>query len=135
MEASLKINNVQLTKLSSKMLSITSQQKVKTEKSIENQEIPRKKYKRKEKQLTPEQIEVFKQAFEIFDIDHSGSIDKEELSSLLNALGFAYNEAQTTKIFDEVDCDHSGVIELDEFISFMSRQIVTLVLFSWILTT
>lgn len=75
--------------------------------------LPEKKYKKKEKQLTPEQIEVFKQAFEIFDVDHSGSIDKEELSSLLNALGFRYSEAQTTKIFESVDKDGSGVIELD----------------------
>lgn len=34
------------------------------------------KYKRKEKQLTQEQIEVFRQAFDIFDSDHSGNIDK-----------------------------------------------------------
>jgi Ca2+-binding EF-hand superfamily protein len=57
-----------------------------------NEPVPnQKKYKRKEKQLTPEQVEVFKQAFEIFDVDHSGNIDREELSSLLSALGFNYS--------------------------------------------
>jgi Ca2+-binding EF-hand superfamily protein len=93
MESSLKVNEVQLTKISSKLLSAASQNKLKTEKTITNNEPlpPQKKYKKKEKQLTPEQVEVFKQAFEIFDVDHSGSIDKEELASLLNALGFNYN--------------------------------------------
>jgi Ca2+-binding EF-hand superfamily protein len=127
MEGSLKVNELQLTKISSKLLSAASQNKVKSEKTVTNGEpLPnQKKYKRKEKQLTAEQVEVFKQAFEIFDVDHSGNIDREELSSLLNALGFNYNEAQTTRIFDEVDSDHSGVIEINEFISFMSKQIVT----------
>jgi Ca2+-binding EF-hand superfamily protein len=46
-------------------------------------------------------------------VDHSGNIDREELSSLLNALGFNYSEAQTTRIFDEVDSDKSGVIEIN----------------------
>lgn len=77
MENSLKINPLQLTKISSKILSVASQNKLLSDKTIEVVEpLPEKKYKKKEKQLTPEQIEVFKQAFEIFDIDHSGSIDK-----------------------------------------------------------
>lgn len=136
MEGSLKVNEVQLSKISSKILSAASQNKMKSDKTIPNNDPApvQKKYKRKEKQLTPEQVEVFKQAFEIFDVDHSGSIDKEELSSLLNALGFTYNEAQTTKIFDEVDTDHSGVIEINEFINFMSKQIVTLLTLSSTLT-
>ena len=67
---------------------------------------------------------MFRQAFEIFDVDHSGSIDREELSSLLSALGFNYTEAQVQRIYDEVDDDGSGVIEINEFIKFMSMQMV-----------
>ena len=51
---------------------------MKSEKTVaDNEPLPnQKKYRKKEKQLTPEQIEVFKQAFEIFDVDHSGNIDR-----------------------------------------------------------
>ena len=42
---------------------------------------------------------MFRQAFEIFDVDHSGAIDQEELTSLMQALGFNYSEAEMAKIF------------------------------------
>ena len=41
------------------------------------QERKKKKYRVKDKPLTPDQIDVFRQAFEIFDSDHSGAIDQE----------------------------------------------------------
>lgn len=123
MENNLKFDEQQLNKISSKLLSFTSQKRFGSDHAVKS-EAPRKRYKRKEKQLTPEQVEVFKQAFEIFDSDHSGNIDREELTSLLNALGFNYSESQIVKIFEEVDSDGSGVIEINEFVKFMSRQIV-----------
>lgn len=77
------------------------------------QERKKRKYKVKDKPLTPDQIEVFRQAFEIFDVDHSGAIDQEELTSLMLALGFNYTEAEMTRIFEEVDTDGSGEIEVN----------------------
>jgi Ca2+-binding EF-hand superfamily protein len=94
------------------------------------QERKKKRYRAKDKPLTHDQIEVFRQAFEIFDVDHSGAIDQEELTSLMHALGFNYSEEEMTKIFEEVDTDGSGVIEVNEFITFISRQIVLLSLLS-----
>lgn len=48
MEANLKISSLQLNKLSSKMLSVASQNKLKSEKTLSSGEhIPRKKYKKK----------------------------------------------------------------------------------------
>lgn len=79
-------------------------------------------------------MDVFRQAFEIFDVDHSGAIDQEELTSLLHALGFNYSQLEMAKIFEEVDTDGSGLIEVNEFITFISRQIVTfIIIFSLIL--
>jgi Ca2+-binding EF-hand superfamily protein len=40
------------------------------------QERKKKKYRAKEKALTPDQVDVFRQAFDIFDVDHSGAIDQ-----------------------------------------------------------
>ena len=58
----------------------------------------KRKYKKKQKPLTQEQIEVFRQAFEIFDSNHSGSIDEGELKSLMSALGYNYTDEQIKKI-------------------------------------
>lgn len=85
---------VQREKLSTKILSLASNARLehnnqpnKTNASMKGH----KKYRKKQKPLTNEQVEVFRQAFEIFDSDHSGNIDQEELGSLLNALGFDYS--------------------------------------------
>lgn len=74
--------------------------------------------------LTQQQIDVFRQAFEIFDTDHSGYIDKTELGSLLHAMGFDYTPTEIAQVFNSIDKDGSGMIEVDQFIDFMSKQIV-----------
>ena len=47
-----------------------------------------KKKKTKTVTLTPEQMDEIDQAFHLFDKDHSGQIDKEELKDAMRALGF-----------------------------------------------
>jgi Ca2+-binding EF-hand superfamily protein len=130
MENSLKIDDEVFGKMSSKIMSLATNQKLKSE-DVMPQERKKRKYKVKDKPLTPDQIEVFRQAFEIFDVDHSGAIDHEELTSLMLALGFNYTEAEMTRIFEEVDTDGSGEIEVNEFIEFMSKQIVLVYPLSW----
>ncbi len=130
MESNLKIDEIMMHKLSSKIMSMNTHQKVETEKLIVQQSHKKIRYKRKQRPLTTEQIEVFKQAFEIFDFDHSGNIDQAELSSLMQALGFNYTDAQMDAIFKGVDTDGSGLIEVGEFITFMSKQLVNFLLFS-----
>ena len=41
------------------------------------------------------------------------TIDEEELSALMTALGYECGPGQIRKIMDEVDEDGSGVIEMD----------------------
>ena len=88
-------------------MSLATNQKLKSEEGIP-QERKKKKYKAKEKALTHDQVDVFRQAFDIFDADHSGAIDQAELTSLMQALGFNYSPAQMQLIFEEVDTDGSG---------------------------
>lgn len=90
MENSLKIDEEVFGKVSSKIMSLATNQKLKSEDAMP-QERKKKRYRAKEKPLTPDQIDVFRQAFEIFDVDHSGAIDQEELTSLMMALGFNYS--------------------------------------------
>ena len=62
MENNLKIEEGDYQKLSSKIMSIATNQKLKSEEVLP-QERKKKKYRVKEKPLTPDQIDVFRQAF------------------------------------------------------------------------
>ena len=93
-------------------MSLATNQKLKSQDAIP-QERKKKKYKAKEKPLTLDQVDVFRQAFQIFDADQSGAIDQAELNSLMQALGFNYSAAEMQKIFEEVDTDGSGQIEVN----------------------
>jgi len=53
MENNLKIDELQLNKISSKLLSLTTQKKMGTDNGLKTEAAIKRKYKRKEKQLTP----------------------------------------------------------------------------------
>jgi len=84
----------------------------------------KKKVRRKRKDLSEEQIEVFKQAFDLFDADGSGVIDANELKEAMRALGFEVTKKQVDEMIEEVDQDGSGTIDLDEFIYMMKKKLV-----------
>lgn len=58
-------------------------------------------------------------AFDRFDIDGSGAIDKEELAMALGTLRIATDETLVDKIMDQFDEDGDGEVTLDEFESFL----------------
>ena len=58
--------------------------------------------------------EVF-EIFKAYDRDGSGSIDRSELTRLLEALGMTPGEEELSIALDVVDANHSGKISWDEF--------------------
>mmetsp|Transcript_97480 Transcript_97480/g.179131 ORF Transcript_97480/g.179131 Transcript_97480/m.179131 type:complete len:80 (-) Transcript_97480:258-497(-) len=58
----------------------------------------------------------YKEAFDHFDIDGSGSIDAEELKVGMQALGLEPNNHEIQKMISDVDNDGSGKIEYEEFL-------------------
>ena len=58
--------------------------------------------------------EVF-EIFRVYDRDGSGSIDRQEFSRLLEALGSSPSEDELAVALDVVDANHSGKISWDEF--------------------
>merc|ERR1719247_3333118 len=50
------------------------------------------------KALDKEEVEEVAELFGLFDMDHSGSLDEEELGSLIRALGFRVNQEQILKM-------------------------------------
>jgi len=65
--------------------------------------------------LTEEQRSQIKQAFDICDVDGSGSIDMEELKEVLAALGEQATDEQAKELMQEIDTDQNGTISYEEF--------------------
>merc|ERR1712232_1069366 len=75
-------------------------------------------------ELTPEQQNEIKEAFELFDTDGSGSIDTKELKVAMRALGFEPKQEEIAKMIGDVDDDGSGTIEYPEFLKMMTFKIL-----------
>ena len=70
-------------------------------------------------ELTDEQIEEFREAFNLFDLDGGGSIDAKELGTVMRSLGQNPPDEELQAMIDEVDEDGGGEIEFDEFCTLM----------------
>ncbi|KAF1328908.1 hypothetical protein FI667_g6402, partial [Globisporangium splendens] len=70
--------------------------------------------------LTQEEIDACRESFVHFDKDGSGTIDKYELSKVLEAMGQKPTDEELFQMIAEVDNDNSGEIEYDEFKALLS---------------
>jgi len=73
-------------------------------------------------ELSPEQVEEIKEAFNLFDADGSGSIDYRELKAAMKALGIQVKKEELKKMITDVDTDGSGSVEFPEFLIMMSAK-------------
>jgi centrin-1 len=78
--------------------------------------------KAKKPGLSEEQIEEIREAFNLFDTDHSGSIDYRELKAAMRALGFEVKKEELRKMITDIDADGSGHIEFPEFLEMMTGK-------------
>lgn len=72
--------------------------------------------------LTAEQIQEFRQAFDIMDRDHNGAITVDDLSSVMRAIGQTPTLNELQDMIREVDADGNETIDFTEFLALMSRQ-------------
>eukprot|EP00967_Tisochrysis_lutea_P075947 scaffold102533_cov30-Tisochrysis_lutea.AAC.1 len=79
--------------------------------------------KSKKPGLTEEQVEEIREAFNLFDTDHSGSIDYRELKAAMRALGFEVKKEELRKMITDIDADGSGQIEFPEFLEMMTGKV------------
>merc|ERR1712205_39229 len=77
---------------------------------------------KKQKELTEEQKQEIKEAFDLFDTDGSGNIDAKELENAMQALGFEPKKAEIKKMVDDLDKDGDGTVDWDEFVLLMSGK-------------
>ena len=70
--------------------------------------------------LTEEQSNEIREAFDLFDTDGSGNIDAKELKVAMRALGFEPKKEEIRKMIADIDKDGSGTIDFDEFLTMMT---------------
>ena len=79
---------------------------------------------KKQKELTEEQKQEIKEAFDFFDTDGPGEIDFKELKAAMRALGFEPKKEEIQKMISDIDDDGSGTIGSEEFLKMMTFKIL-----------
>jgi centrin-3 len=67
-------------------------------------------------ELTEDQKQEIKEAFELFDTDKDGSIDYHELKVAMRALGFDLKKAEVLKILRDHDKSNHGLMDYEDFV-------------------
>mmetsp|Transcript_22538 Transcript_22538/g.41494 ORF Transcript_22538/g.41494 Transcript_22538/m.41494 type:complete len:213 (-) Transcript_22538:97-735(-) len=65
--------------------------------------------------LDEEQIEELREAFNLFDTEHSGTIDARELKAALRALGFEVKKEDVRRMLSDVGKDPTQPIDFNDF--------------------
>lgn len=85
---------------------------------------PAKGAKRGRNELTEEQKQEVKEAFDLFDTEGTGQIDVKELKVAMRALGFEPKKEEVRKMISEVDKEGRGVIDFPDFMDLMTIKMV-----------
>jgi calmodulin len=72
--------------------------------------------------MTAELIEEYREAFELFDTDHDGTITCTELGTVLRALGRNPSPRELQEMLEEVDSDGNGTIDFPEFCTLLNHR-------------
>lgn len=71
-------------------------------------------------ELTEEQRQEIREAFDLFDTDGSGTIDAKELKVAMRALGFEPKKEEIRKMIADIDKNGSGTVDFSEFLEMMT---------------
>ncbi|TFJ88629.1 hypothetical protein NSK_000198 [Nannochloropsis salina CCMP1776] len=77
---------------------------------------------KKHVQLTEEQRQEIKEAFELFDTEGTGRIDSKELRVAMRALGFEPKKEEVMRLAAAADDDNSGTITYKKFVEMMTAK-------------
>ncbi|XP_052769115.1 calmodulin-A-like isoform X1 [Mya arenaria] len=71
--------------------------------------------------LSEEEVQEYREAFNIFDRDGSGAISIKELEIAMRSLGQNPNEEELERMIKEVDKDGNQELDFEEFCELMSK--------------
>ncbi|XP_013875738.1 caltractin [Austrofundulus limnaeus] len=72
--------------------------------------------------LTEEQMQEVREAFDLFDTDGTGTIDVKELKVAMRALGFEPKKEEIKMVVSQFVKGGSGTVRFDEFLSIMAQK-------------
>lgn len=75
--------------------------------------------------LDPATVKEFRTAFNVFDESGDGSLQADELATILASMGSNNTKEEIAKMIDEVDEDGSGQIEFEEFLPLMASRMIS----------
>ena len=76
----------------------------------------------KKREITEEQRQEIKEAFDLFDTDGSGSIDAKELKVAMRELGFEPKKEEIKKMISEADKEGTGKVSFQDFMDLMVEK-------------
>ncbi|KAM8799941.1 centrin-2 [Eudromia elegans] len=82
---------------------------------------PRKKGSTK-LELTEDQKQEIREAFDLFDADGTGNIDVKELKVAMRALGFEPKKEEIKKMISDIDKEGTGKISFNDFLAVMTQK-------------
>ena len=85
---------------------------------------PKQQSKRLRTELTEEQKQEIKEAFDLFDTEGRNEIDAKELKVAMRALGFEPKKEEVRKILMEIDKAGEGVIRFEDFAEIMTVKML-----------
>ncbi|KAG8759471.1 Calcium-binding component of the spindle pole body (SPB) half-bridge [Serendipita sp. 396] len=88
------------------------------------QKAKRRVHGRERPELSEEQKQEIKEAFELFDSDKDNRIDYHELKVAMRALGFDLKKAEVLKLLRDHDRSGLNLMEYDDFAKIMAEKIL-----------
>ncbi|KAK4810091.1 hypothetical protein QYF61_007913 [Mycteria americana] len=73
-------------------------------------------------ELTEEQKQEVREAFDLFDTDGTGNIDVKELKVAMRALGFEPKKEEIKKMISDIDKEGTGKISFNDFLVVMTQK-------------
>uniref|UniRef100_A0A8C0RKT3 Centrin 2 n=3 Tax=Caniformia TaxID=379584 RepID=A0A8C0RKT3_CANLF len=73
-------------------------------------------------ELTEEQKQEIREAFDLFDADGTGTIDVKELKVAMRALGFEPKKEEIKKMISEIDKEGTGKMNFSDFLTVMTQK-------------
>ena len=69
-----------------------------------------------------EKLDEYKEAFDMFDKDHSGTISVDEIAKIMKNFGNPMSKDDIKEMIKDIDTSGDGELDFDEFVTLMQRQ-------------